>query len=77
MNLRTLLSTLFFFSIHESALGNNIPSLFLAAMVQRNFRHMPNVDEGEIVGLVSIRDVVKAHVQKLQAQLHFWKEYSG
>jgi hypothetical protein len=34
------------------------------------------VDEGEIVGLVPIRDVVKAHVQKLQAQLHFWKEYA-
>ena len=48
----------------------------MAAMVQRNFRHMPIVDEGEIVGLISIRDVVKAHVQKLQAQLHFWKEYA-
>ena len=48
----------------------------MAAMVQRNFRHMPIVDEGEIVGLISIRDVVKAHVQKLQAQVHFWKEYA-
>ena len=48
----------------------------MAVMVQKNFRHMPIVDEGEIVGLISIRDVVKAHVQKLQAQLHFWKEYA-
>ncbi len=48
----------------------------MAVMVARNFRHMPIVDEGEIVGLISIRDVVKAHVQKLQAQVHFWKEYA-
>jgi len=48
----------------------------MAVMVQKNFRHMPIVDEGEIVGLISIRDVVKAHVQKLQAQVHFWKEYA-
>ncbi len=48
----------------------------MAVMVAKNFRHMPIVEEGEIVGLISIRDVVKAHVQKLQAQVHFWKEYA-
>mgnify|MGYP001598349298 CR=1 FL=1 len=47
----------------------------MAVMVQKNFRHMPIVDEGEIVGLISIRDVVKAHVRKLQAQVHFLTEY--
>ncbi len=47
----------------------------MAVMVQKNFRHMPIVDEGEIVGLISIRDVVKAHVKKLQAQVHFLTEY--
>ncbi len=47
----------------------------MAVMVQKNFRHMPIVDEGEIVGLISIRDVVKAHVKKLQAQVHFLSEY--
>lgn len=48
----------------------------MAIMVQKNFRHMPIVDEGEIVGLISIRDVVKAHVKKLQAQVHFLSEYN-
>jgi CBS domain-containing protein len=48
----------------------------MAVMVQKNFRHMPIVDEGEIVGLISIRDVVKAHVKKLQAQVHFYSEYA-
>lgn len=47
----------------------------MAVMVQKNFRHIPIVDEGEIVGLISIRDVVRAHVKKLQAQVHFWGEY--
>ncbi|MDH4161759.1 MAG: CBS domain-containing protein [Nitrospirota bacterium] len=47
----------------------------MAVMVQKNFRHMPIVDEGEIVGLISIRDVVRAHVKKLQAQVHFLTEY--
>lgn len=47
----------------------------MAVMVQKNFRHMPIVDEGEIVGLISIRDVVRAHVKKLQAQVHFLSEY--
>jgi CBS domain-containing protein len=47
----------------------------MAVMIQKNFRHMPIVDEGEIVGLISIRDVVRAHVKKLQAQVHFLSEY--
>lgn len=47
----------------------------MAVMVQKNFRHMPIVDEGEIVGLISIRDVVKAHVNKLRAQVHVLSEY--
>ncbi len=47
----------------------------MAVMVEKGFRHMPIVDEGEIVGLISIRDVVKAHVKKLRAQVHFVTEY--
>lgn len=48
----------------------------MAVMIEKNFRHMPVVDEGEIVGLISIRDVVKAHVRQLQTQVHFWKDYA-
>lgn len=47
----------------------------MAVMIQKNFRHIPIVDDGEIVGLISIRDVVRAHVKKLQAQVHFLSEY--
>ena len=47
----------------------------MAVMVQKNFRHMPIVEEGEIVGLISIRDVVKAHVRSFQSQVHVLSEY--
>ena len=49
----------------------------MAVMVQKNFRHMPIVEEGEIVGLISIRDVVRAHVRRLQAQVHFLSEFQS
>ena len=47
----------------------------MAVMVQKNFRHMPIVEEGEIVGLISIRDVVRAHVKSFQSQVHFLADY--
>ena len=43
----------------------------MAVMIQKGIRHMPVVENGEISGMVSIRDVVRAHVKKLQAQVHF------
>lgn len=43
----------------------------MAVMVERNFRHMPVVEEGEIVGLISIRDVIRAHVKSLRSQVTF------
>lgn len=47
----------------------------MAVMIQKGIRHMPIVENGEIAGMVSIRDVVKAHVKKLQAQVHFLTDY--
>ena len=50
-------------------------SYVMAVMIQKNVRHMPIVESGEIVGFLSIRDVVKAHVKKLTADVHFLTEY--
>jgi CBS domain-containing protein len=47
----------------------------MAVMIQKGIRHMPIVENGEIAGMVSIRDVVRAHVKKLQAQVHFLTDY--
>jgi CBS domain-containing protein len=47
----------------------------MAVMIQKNIRHMPIVESGELAGMVSIRDVVRAHVQKLKAQVRFLTDF--
>ncbi|PIE06942.1 MAG: histidine kinase [Rhodobacterales bacterium] len=40
----------------------------LRVMTEKRFRHMPVLDEGRMVGLVSIGDVVKARLDELGTQ---------
>ena len=40
----------------------------LAAMTKGRFRHMPVVEAGEMVGLISIGDVVKAQLSELEME---------
>jgi len=47
----------------------------MAVMIQKGIRHMPIIESGAIVGVISIRDVVKAHVKQLKAQAHFLSEF--
>jgi CBS domain-containing protein len=37
-----------------------------ATMTERRIRHMPVVDDGQLVGIVSIGDVVKSRIEQLE-----------
>ena len=47
----------------------------MAAMTDKRVRHIPVMEEGVLVGLVSIGDVVKALLQDSEHQIRALKEY--
>jgi len=67
---------------HDDALGSAVRDIMTAAvhtaaptdmlegvravMTERRFRHVPIVDDGRLVGIVSIGDVVKAHIDQVE-----------
>lgn len=52
--------------LHTATRATTIPQA-MALMTERRVRHLPVVEDGRLLGLVSIGDVVKAHAD-LQAQ---------
>lgn len=47
----------------------------LAIMTQRRFRHLPVVENGQLVGLVSIGDLVKQRIAEAEAEAESLKQY--
>jgi len=47
----------------------------MTIMIKNRIRHLPVVREKKIVGMLSMRDVVKAQVTTLRAENHYLKEY--
>jgi CBS domain-containing protein len=47
----------------------------MGLMASRNFRHLPVVDAGRVVGVVSIGDVVKDIIRQMTAQIGFFETY--
>jgi CBS domain-containing protein len=54
--------------------GDTIDEL-MAAMTQHRFRHMPVLDDGRLVGIVSIGDVVKHHVAEVELEASAMRDY--
>ena len=47
----------------------------MALMTERRIRHLPVLDDDELVGVVSIGDVVKARVGELEDERHHLEDY--
>ncbi|GGK54287.1 CBS domain-containing protein [Salinarimonas ramus] len=47
----------------------------MQTMTQGKFRHVPVVEDGRLVGIVSIGDVVKRRVAAIEAEAQMLKEY--
>jgi IMP dehydrogenase len=50
-------------------------SEIMAVMTERNIRHLPVVDKGALIGMLSVRDVIQSQVQKLTSEIHYLKDY--
>ena len=47
----------------------------MARMSERRIRHLPVVDQGRVLGLISIGDVIKARISELEGQSASLQEY--
>ena len=47
----------------------------MGTMTKGRFRHMPVVEHGRLVGIVSIGDIVKRHVDALHSEREALREY--
>lgn len=47
----------------------------MATMTDRRFRHLPVVENGELLGLVSIGDLVKRRIEDAEAEAESLKHY--
>lgn len=47
----------------------------LAMMTRQRIRHLPVIDGGEFVGFVSIGDLVKARIERIEAEAEAMREY--
>ena len=54
--------------------GDGIDSL-AAIMTERRIRHMPVVENGRLIGIVSIGDVVKGRIQQLESERERLESY--
>jgi len=49
----------------------------MSEMTARRFRHMPVVEKGRLVGLISIGDLVKMHLANVEMAATATREYAS
>lgn len=47
----------------------------MAVMVEKNIRHLPVIDDGKVIGMLSVRDIIQTQVKKLHSEIHYLKDY--
>ena len=55
--------------------ANDSINELMAMMSQGRFRHIPVVEHGKLVGIISIGDVVKARVAEIEGEAQALREY--
>ena len=48
----------------------------MAVMTQRRVRHVPVIENGRLVGLVSIGDLVKSRVEEMETEANVLRDYA-
>jgi CBS domain-containing protein len=47
----------------------------MQTMTERRFRHLPVIEDGKMIGIISIGDVVKHRLQELEAEANLLHDY--
>lgn len=47
----------------------------MAIMIEKNIRHLPVVEHGQVISMLSIRDIVRSQVLNLEMEIHYLKDY--
>jgi len=50
-------------------------SYAMTIMINKKIRHLPVIEKGRVISVISIRDMVKAQVSNLEAEVHYLKDY--
>jgi IMP dehydrogenase len=47
----------------------------MTIMVDKNIRHLPVMEKGRVIGMLSIRDIIQTQVGKFTTEIHTLKDY--
>jgi len=60
--------------VHSGRLHSSIEET-MGLMTEKRVRHLPVVEDGRLVGIISIGDLVKSHHAQVAAENHYLKTY--